>query len=97
MKQRGYNDKYPETIEAWRLNEKIPEWLSDRAKITFIDGSGNVTLDKTDDPDGGYAIKDASGTRELVRTKSKDDYVCFGNNKVFSLSRKQLEILYESN
>ena len=37
-KQRGRNDKYPAKIEVWRIGEKVPEWLSDRAKVKFIDG-----------------------------------------------------------
>ena len=94
-KQRGRNDKYPAKIEVWRIGEKVPEWLSDRAKVKFIDGEGNVTLDRRDRGDGSYEIIGASGVQTLVTVSERSGVVCFGRGRVFSLREQQLEILYE--
>lgn len=94
-KQRGRNSKYPETIEVWKIGEGVPEWLSDRAKVKFIDGNGNVTLDRRDRGDGSYEIIEAAGVQTLVTVPERIGVVCFGEGKVFSLKERQLEILYE--
>ena len=65
-KQRGKNNKYPAKIEVWRIGEKVPEWLSDRAKVKFIDGEGNVTLDRRDRGDGSYEIRLRKSWRRFV-------------------------------
>ena len=94
-KQRGRNDKYPAKIEVWRIGEKVPEWLSDRAKVKFIDGEGNVTLDRRDRGDGSYEIVSAAGVQNLVIVSERTGAVCFGDGRIFSLRERQLEILYE--
>ena len=93
--QRGRNNKYPEKIETWKIGEKVPIWLSDRARIKFIDGNGNMTLDRRDRGDGSYEIIEASGIQTLVTVKERNGVVCFGDGRVFSLRERQLEILYE--
>lgn len=94
-KQRGRNDKYPAEIEVWRIGEKVPEWLSDRARVKFIDGNGDVTLDRRDRSDGSYEIVGASGVGNLVVVPERVGAVCFSDGRVFSLYERQLEILYE--
>jgi len=94
-KQRGRNTKYPETIEIWKIGEKVPEWLSDRAKVKFIDGNGDITLDRRDRGDGSFEIIGASGIQTLVTVSERSGVVCFGEGRVFSLRKRQLEILYE--
>lgn len=95
--QRGYNSKYPEKIEFWRIGDDIPEWISDKAKVIFIDGEGKLTLEMTDTSTGGVEIMDSSGTRVLIRLESKKDYVCINSShkgELFTLSQKQLDLLY---
>lgn len=96
FKQSGYNSKYPEIIETWRLGESIPDWLSDRAKVNFMDGDGNLTLDINETSSGGIEIINSGGTGTLVLLKSKKDYVCRGegDSRIFSLTRTQLDLLY---
>ena len=94
-KQRGRNDKYPEVIETWKIGERVPVWLSDRAKVKFIDGNGDVTLDRRDRGDGSFEIIGASGVQILVTVSERSGVVCFGGGRIFSLRERQLEILYE--
>lgn len=94
-KQRGRNSKYPSKVEVWKIGDKVPEWLSDRAKVKFIDGEGNVTLDRRDRRDGSYEIIEAAGIQTLVTVEERGGVICFGDGKIFSLRERQLEILYE--
>ena len=93
-KQRGENPKYPEEIEVWRKGDSVPGWLSDRAKVKFLDGEGNITLERRNLADGGYEILDSSGLSVLARTTGQGDYICWGEDKIFVLTPRQLEILY---
>lgn len=97
--QLGHNDKYPEKIYTWKLGEAVPDWLSDKAKINFIDGDGNLTLDTHETSSGGFEIINSGGTGTLVTLRSKKDYVCVGVKKeediIFPLTQTQLELLYE--
>ena len=96
MIQRGMNSKYPEKINTWRLGENIPEWLSDRAKVLFIDGDGNITLDLLKLDTGGVEIKNSDGKGILVKMETGDSVLCYSNGKnIFSLKPKQLELLYQ--
>lgn len=93
--QRGRNNLYPETIEIWKIGDKVPEWLSDRAKIEMVDlGNADKILKTTELSSGGYEIYEASGKNVLVRVP-KEGTVCFGDNRVFSLSKMELDLLYE--
>ncbi len=96
MVQRGLNSKYPERIDTWRLGESVPDWLSDRAKVLFIDGEGNITLDMFKLDTGGVEIKNSDGKGILVKMKTGDSVLCYSSGKnIFSLKPKQLELLYQ--
>lgn len=99
FKQSGHNDAFPEEIEIWKLGDPIPEWLSDRCKVSFLDGDGNITIETRETSSGGIDIINASGIGTLVELKSRRDYVCKerGNNnsRIFSLSEIQLNLLYQ--
>ena len=96
--QRGENKNYPYQITTWKIGEKIPEWLSDQAKVKFIDGEGNLTLDWLETSTGGLEIQDSSGLNVLTRLKTKDSILCYssGTNKIFSLTPVQFNLLYQS-
>lgn len=74
-KQRGYNCAWPYEIETWKWGEKIPEWLSDKAGIEFMDGEGNITLKTRNLSKGGVEILEAGSSQALVRLESKEDLV----------------------
>ena len=75
-KQRGYNCLWPYEIHTWEWGyQPIPEWLSDKAKIIFVDGEGNKTLATRELSGGGVEIIKAEGVEALVRLKSKTDLV----------------------
>ena len=94
--QRGENKSFPESVEVWSIGNPIPEWLSDNAKVSFIDGNGNITLDVLENNTGGYQIKTSAGSKTLVNVKKRADLVCYGDNRVFSLSPKQFNLIYKS-
>lgn len=97
-KQYGYNSKYPDKIETWQWGEKVPEWISDKAKVTFIDGEGNITLESRDINTGGIEIMASSGTDVFIKLESKSDIVCKDtedSNNIIVLSPIQLNLLYE--
>ena len=96
-KQKGENSKYPKEIKVWNVGDEIPEWLSDKAKVKFVDGEGNITLETNDTTTGGLEIWDSTGTSILVRLESKEDNVCIDLNEkgaIFSLTKKQTNLLY---
>lgn len=96
--QSGYNDKYPESIKVWRVGDPIPEWLSDRAKIEFVDGDGNLTLSTLDTSSGGIEIMESSGKNVLAKLNSKKDYLCISSDEtgnIFPLTVDQIELLYK--
>lgn len=77
-KQKGYNCLWPYEIHIWEWgNQPIPDWLSDRAKVIFIDGEGNKTLCTRELSNGGVEIIKAEGVEALVRLKNKTDLVYF--------------------
>ena len=95
FRQYGRNDKYPKEIKVWRLSdETLPEWLSDIAKLKFGEG-GKLLLDYRDLYSGGYSILDSSGKYTLISVQDKNDYVCFGNSKLFSITENQFKLLYK--
>ena len=97
-RQYGNNSNYPEEIETWRWGDKIPEWISDKAKVTFIDGDGNITLETRETNTGGIEISNSSGTDILLKLGSKSDIVCkniVGDSDIFVLSPIQLKLLYK--
>lgn len=96
LKQRGRNSNYPETCETWKYGEKIPDWLSDKAKINAIDSrSGNPELDLIETKSGGYEIRTSSGENVLLKTKSRSDLVCYSPEKgIFVLTEEQANLIY---
>lgn len=75
-RQKGFNILWPWEIEVWRLGQPIPEWLGDRARIKWIDGEGNLTLDIEYTSTGGFNIKAAGiGQEDLVKAKEKSWFV----------------------
>ncbi len=95
--QRGYNSKYPQEIITWRYGSPIPSWLSNIAKVAGLDEiTGNPILSIRFLKKGGYEIIDSGGGMALVQTRGKEDYVCLGDGKIFSLTPKQFDLLYGS-
>lgn len=95
MKQRGRNKAYPERVEVWRKGEDVPEWLSDRAKVISVDlGTGKKILKIVNLSSGGIEILSSDGVNCLVKTVGEDDLICFGDNRVFSLTPIQAKLLY---
>lgn len=68
--QKGYNCLWPYEIEVWKWGKPVPEWLSDQAGITFIDGEGNITLKTRELSGGGIEILQAGSNEALVRLKN---------------------------
>ena len=65
-------------MKSGELVRRFRRWLSDRAKVKFIDGEGNVTLDRRDRGDGSYEIVSAAGVQNLVIVPERTGAVCFG-------------------
>ena len=97
MIQRGRNNKYPEKIEVWNQEmKKVPEWLSDAAKVEMVDlGTGNPILSMNKTSKGGVEILNASGSGVLIKTNNESDFICFGDSKMFVLTKKQVKLLYK--
>lgn len=96
MIQRGYNPKYPENIDTWKIGDKVPEWLSDRASVKFIDGEGNITLNINQINTGGFEIKNSGNQGILIKTDTPDSLICFSQGYgIFKLRPKQLNLLYK--
>lgn len=94
--QSGRNDKYPKRIETWRYGEQpIPEWITDICKVGFIDGSGNITLEYRETNTGGIEFISTEGVRTAFTLKNKNDFVCWGDSRLFTLRPIQLELLYK--
>lgn len=90
--QCGRNEKYPEQIETWKKGEPLPAWISDNCKIIAMEGTTLIPWYRNV-VGGGYEIVRENG-QALVSTKSDEDYVCLGNGKIFSLTPKQMGLLY---
>lgn len=97
MTQRGRNEKYPKTVDTWQKTDKeIPEWLTDLAKVELVDlGSGAKVIRMNSLTSGGIEIIAADGLTTLVKTQNDSDYICFGDNKLFSLTKTQIDLLYK--
>ena len=96
-KQRGRNIKYPEKINYWIYGKlPVPEWLSDITRIKGVNAeTGEAILDMKKTNTGGYELTESGGNRTIIKTKSMEDYVCFGNGTLFSLTPNQFNLLYE--
>lgn len=101
--QSGRNDKYPNEILVWRVDDSIniPDWITDNCRIKAIGESGDndlFILDTRHTSTGGLEFL-ASGNKNIVlfSTKTDKDYACYDpkTNKIFSLTEAQLNLLYE--
>lgn len=92
-KQKGKNSKYPDSISVWFLKDKhnIPYWLTESAAILGFDEFDDYPILDI----RGNSIQRSDGKGFLVVFTSEEDCICFGDNKIFSLTPKQLEILYK--
>jgi hypothetical protein len=99
--QKGYNDRYPLEIETWVWGDSgIPDWLTDNCNIKELTDFGDIIPERNLTNEGGYIITKAGSASTLVKTKSEEDFICFGkklNNStvIFSLTPIQLSLLYE--
>ena len=93
--QKGRNLKFPVKIETWKIGESIPEWLSDRARIEKVDPwTGEKTIKMNNLTSGGVEIISSDLVTPLIKTTSMEDYVCFGDGKIISLTETQMNLLY---
>lgn len=95
--QKGWNDAYPEKVEVWCLGiYPVPDWIVSNCKISSLTGDGDPVPEFRRNDNGGYElISSANQSIVFVRTNKMDDFICYGDNKVFSLTRKQFDLLYE--
>jgi hypothetical protein len=98
-KQSGRNDKYPDEISIWKITdmEKIPEWIIDNCKIKNITADSKIILQTRNTNTGGVEFITADGNNVLFSTKTKDSYACYDykTKKIFSLTKDQLDLLYD--
>lgn len=96
LKQWGHNPNFPEIAETWRFGEKVPEWLSDQAKIAGFDSTGGLLLETyTDQGTGKIHIKDTYRPTDLIVLDSKDHFVIYGKGFPLKvLSPEQIDMIY---
>lgn len=92
--QSGRNELYPREIEVWKKGDLLPEWISDNCKILSVTEKGELIPDIRPNSRGGFDILDINN-HAIVSTSSEDDYVCYGESKIFSLSELQINLLYK--
>jgi hypothetical protein len=96
VQQIGENKKYPQKALVWEYGMKVPEWLSDQAKVKFIDGEGNITLETQMSNIGSIGILDCSGKKTLVTLKDSGSVLIYEKSYgIMSLTKRQLNLLYE--
>lgn len=94
--QKGYNPDYPKEAYIWTQSQPIPEWLSDRAKVSGIDKNGTPILLMRPKTLGGYEIYDSSGDSVLVSLNTDDSWILFSStHPLISVTPHQLELLYD--
>jgi len=94
---RGENSKFPELIlDTWKLGNPVPTWISDICKVKFMDGEGNITLEKRDTNTGGYELLSADNSRVLIKVPEKSSLLCWDGNKITVLREIQFKLLYTS-
>ena len=96
-KQCGKNDKYPDEILIWMVNDtkNIPDWIIDNCKVKSI--TDRIVLDTRNTNTGGLDFIMAGSNSVLFSTKTKNDYACYDQKtkRIFSLTETQLNLLYE--
>lgn len=92
--QAGYNNKYPIKISTWTFNNPAPSWLSDISRVNYLDQDGRIFITTKQYSSDSFSIIAADSVSNLIVVKN-NNIVCFGDNKLFQLSPKQLELLYK--
>lgn len=99
--QRGENSDYPKEIRVWRKISKLspPSWMTDICKVVSID-NGYYQLEVRKFNTGEYEYL-APDLTPIVHVSDDSDYICYGDinkyrkNYIFSLTPKQLNLLYK--
>ena len=95
LKQWGYNPDYPIEVEGWKIGEKVPDWLSDVAKVSGFDGkTGDILLDMWTDKQGKFHIKDTYRPIDLLVIPNTDSMVVYGDGKLIVLDPEEIDFLY---
>lgn len=94
-RQRGQNPKYPDKVKAWVFGDPVPEWLSDISFIKKIEDDGTLVLDTIRTSTGGIEIKSSDRSGVVCSTKHLDDFICYSENSIFVLEKKQFNYIYE--
>lgn len=95
LNQWGKNPEWPQSVEVWTPGEEIiPEWLSDRAKISGFTDKGNIILDSYTDSKGNLHIKDTYRPIDLI-VIPRGHYLVYGKGLLRSISPEQLDMIYE--
>lgn len=95
IKQVGYNPDYPMEADIWTLSQPVPEWISDRAKISEVNESGEPIVLTRKKSSGGLDIFDSSGREVLVSLDTEDSYILYSKtHPLISLTPHQLDLLY---
>lgn len=95
LKQWGFNPDYPDPAETWKPGEKVPEWLSDNAKVAGFNSDGSIMLDTYTDKEGKVHIRDTYRPIDLV-VIPMEHLLVYGNGLMKVISPEQLEFLYET-
>lgn len=94
--QKGLNPDYPKEAYIWTPTQPIPEWLSDRAKVSGFKDTGEPILSTISKTSGGLDIIESSGRNVLVSLKTKDSWVLYSSSHpLMSVTPHQLELLYD--
>lgn len=82
--------------DIWTTTQPVPEWLSDRAKISGLRGDGTPELFIRRRNTGEIEILESGGKDVLVTMKSRDSWLLFSKtHPIMSVTPHQLELLYE--
>src|SRR5574344_736429 len=92
--QRGENSKYPEKIVTWTDGEPYPNWITDNAHVLSLGPQGQLHLDIRKRKDNSYEIISIDGFSILVIVRPFENIICFGDNKIFPLTKTQFNLLY---
>ena len=94
--QKGYNPDFPKEAYIWTPSQPIPEWISDRAKVTGFKENGEPILLIRQRTSGGLEILSTSGKEVLISLETSDSYVLFSSSHpLMSVTPHQLELLYD--
>lgn len=102
--QRGENPAFPETIKVWSKssNTNPPSWLTDKCKVVEITDEGIYKLATRNYSNGSYDYMSPEMNVVVSGIESDDSYICIGDfdkyrkDIIFSLNKKQLNLLYKN-